>query len=142
MDVDIDARVQGRFQVGLPPGAQGIDGAAQQFFDEGASESVAPSIPRRSGASAPRRRGLPAWAGWAAAAGIGFAAWFGWFGPGTGEVDPADLRREVMARATVRERNLFGFPKPGDPYWNEQTLADVGARYPAMDMTPYREAAR
>lgn len=45
---------------------------------------------------------------------------------------------DTMARATVRERDLFGFPRPGDPYWNEQTLADVGRRYPPMDMTPYR----
>lgn len=45
---------------------------------------------------------------------------------------------DFLARASVRERDLFGFPKPGDPYWNEQTLADVGRRYPAMDMTPYR----
>ncbi|MEL7158526.1 MAG: phytanoyl-CoA dioxygenase family protein [Actinomycetota bacterium] len=45
---------------------------------------------------------------------------------------------DFMARASVRERDLFGFPKPGDPYWNEQTLADVGQRYPAMDMAPYR----
>ena len=45
---------------------------------------------------------------------------------------------DFMARASVRERDLFGFPKPGDPYWNEQTLADVGARYPGMDMDPYR----
>jgi hypothetical protein len=42
-----------------------------------------------------------------------------------------------IERATVRERDLFGFPKPGDPYWNEQTLHDVGRRYPNMDMTPY-----
>ncbi|MEM8925057.1 MAG: phytanoyl-CoA dioxygenase family protein [Actinomycetota bacterium] len=49
---------------------------------------------------------------------------------------------EFMARATVRERDLFGFPKPGDPYWNAQTLADVAARYPAMDMAPYRDAVR
>jgi len=39
----------------------------------------------------------------------------------------------------VRERDLFGFPRPGDAYWNEQTLADVAARYPGMDMTPYRQ---
>lgn len=45
-----------------------------------------------------------------------------------------------MARASVRERNLFGFPRPGDPYWNEQTVTDVGRRYREMDMTPYREA--
>ncbi len=47
---------------------------------------------------------------------------------------------EVMERATVRERELFGFPAPGDPYWNEQTVRDVGARYPAMDMSPYGDA--
>lgn len=48
---------------------------------------------------------------------------------------------EFLARASVRERDLFGFPKPGDPYWNEQTLADVGARYPGMDMAPYGRSA-
>ncbi len=46
---------------------------------------------------------------------------------------------EFMTRASVRERNLFGFPLPGDPYWNEQTVADVGRRYRNMDMAPYRE---
>ena len=44
---------------------------------------------------------------------------------------------EAMERATVRERDLFGFPRPGDPYWNAQTVADVGRRYPNMDMAPY-----
>ena len=44
---------------------------------------------------------------------------------------------EAMERATVRERDLFGFPRPGDPYWNAQTVNDVGRRYPNMDMTPY-----
>jgi hypothetical protein len=47
---------------------------------------------------------------------------------------------EVMERATVRERDLFGFPKPADPYWDAQTLRDVGLRYPNMDMTPYAAA--
>ena len=46
---------------------------------------------------------------------------------------------KLMPRCSVRERDLFGFPRPGDPYWNEQTLADVAARYPGMDMTPYRQ---
>lgn len=45
---------------------------------------------------------------------------------------------EFMTRASVRQRDLFGFPKPGDPYWNEQTVADVALRYPGMDMAPYR----
>jgi hypothetical protein len=45
---------------------------------------------------------------------------------------------KLMPQASVRERDLFGFPRPGHEYWNEQTLADVAARYPGMDMTPYR----
>jgi hypothetical protein len=48
---------------------------------------------------------------------------------------------EVMERAGVRERDLFGFPPLGSPYWNEQTIADVQRRYPLMDLTPYRSAA-
>jgi hypothetical protein len=46
---------------------------------------------------------------------------------------------KLMPQCTVRERDLFGFPRPGDDYWNEQTLADVAVRYPGMDMTPYRQ---
>jgi hypothetical protein len=44
---------------------------------------------------------------------------------------------EMMERATPAERCLFGFPAPGDPYWDAQTVADVGARYARMDMAPY-----
>jgi hypothetical protein len=46
--------------------------------------------------------------------------------------------QEMMERSSVRERDLFGFPPPGHEYWNDQTLADVQARYPAMDVGPYR----
>ena len=49
---------------------------------------------------------------------------------------------EMMERATPAERSLFGFPVPGDPYWNVQTVADVGCRYPQMDMGPYARGAR
>jgi Phytanoyl-CoA dioxygenase (PhyH) len=45
---------------------------------------------------------------------------------------------KLLPHCSVRERDLFGFPRPGDPYWNEQTLTDTAARYPGMDMTPYR----
>lgn len=44
----------------------------------------------------------------------------------------------AMAAMTVRERDLFGFPPPGDDYWTAETLDGVQARYPAMDMGPYR----
>jgi hypothetical protein len=48
--------------------------------------------------------------------------------------------REIMERASVRERDLFGFPAPSHEYWNDQTLSDVQARYPKMDMSAYRNA--
>jgi hypothetical protein len=46
---------------------------------------------------------------------------------------------DAMERMSPRQRDLFGWPPPGSDYWDEQTLADVGARYPKMDMGPYRE---
>lgn len=45
---------------------------------------------------------------------------------------------KLIPRCTVRERDLFGFPRPGHDYWNEQTLADVALRYPGLDLEPYR----
>jgi hypothetical protein len=48
---------------------------------------------------------------------------------------------KLIPQCSVRERDLFGFPRPGDPYWNEQTRRDVAARYPGIDMAPYRDAA-
>lgn len=48
---------------------------------------------------------------------------------------------EVLVRASVRERDLFGFPPPGSEYWCEQTLDDVEARYPGIDLEPYRRPA-
>jgi len=54
---------------------------------------------------------------------------------------PAQANRRpiatLIANASVRERDLFGFPPPGHDYWNEQTLRDVAARWPGIDMTPY-----
>jgi hypothetical protein len=49
---------------------------------------------------------------------------------------------KLLPQCSVRERDVFGFPRPGDPYWNEQTLADVAMRYPGMDMAPYRPSGR
>jgi len=42
-----------------------------------------------------------------------------------------------IVSASPAERELFGFPGAGDPYWTEETLAGVSARYPGMDMSPY-----
>ena len=44
----------------------------------------------------------------------------------------------MIELASPRERSVFGFPAPGDPYWDEQTLADTQTRYPRADLTPYR----
>jgi ectoine hydroxylase-related dioxygenase (phytanoyl-CoA dioxygenase family) len=49
-----------------------------------------------------------------------------------------ELQRFVE-RATPRQREVLGFPTPGDAYWNEETLAAVALRYPRMDLGPYRK---
>ena len=45
-----------------------------------------------------------------------------------------------IKQATPAQRELLGFPPPGHPYWTEETLDGVSARYQGMDMTPYRSA--
>ena len=47
---------------------------------------------------------------------------------------------KFIPQCSVRERDLFGFPRPGDPYWTEETLAGGSARYPGIDLAPYRAA--
>ena len=47
---------------------------------------------------------------------------------------------EAISRMTPRQRELFGFPPVDHAYWIEQTLRDTQARYPDMDMAPYRAA--
>ena len=49
-----------------------------------------------------------------------------------------DRWAKFIPQCTVRQRDLFGFPRPGDPYWNDDTLAGVAARYPGIDPSPYR----
>lgn len=50
--------------------------------------------------------------------------------------------RSWIETATPAQRELLGFPPPGHAYWTEETLAGVSARYPGMNMAPYRNAAR
>jgi len=45
-----------------------------------------------------------------------------------------------VQQATPRQLAVLGFPAPGHPFWTEQTLAGVASRYPALDLTPWRDA--
>jgi hypothetical protein len=38
------------------------------------------------------------------------------------------------------ELALLGFPKPGHQYWTADTISRVNARYPRLDMSPWRDA--
>ena len=38
------------------------------------------------------------------------------------------------------ELALVGFPLPGHPYWDEDSIIRVNARYPGLDMAPWRDA--
>jgi len=64
---------------------------------------------------------------------LGYQAW-----PGAAE---RAAWHRFMQGATVRQLSVLGFPEPGHPYWNEQTLAGVAARYPRLDMEPWRQGA-
>jgi hypothetical protein len=62
---------------------------------------------------------------------IGYQAWpFKGFSPEW---------HKFVAQASVRQLSVLGFPRPGDPYWTEATLSGVAARYPGLDMAPWRE---
>jgi len=60
-----------------------------------------------------------------------------WAGKRSWPRDAPQRWAKLIPQCSVRERDLFGWPRPGDPYWNEQTLRDTAARYPGIDMSPY-----
>jgi hypothetical protein len=45
-----------------------------------------------------------------------------------------------VAQADVRQLAALGWPRPGAPYWTAETVAGVAARYPGLDVTPWRAA--
>ena len=53
---------------------------------------------------------------------------------------PDMFMEKLIARATVEQRTVLGFPAPGHDYWTDYTIAAVEARYAplGMDMSPYR----
>jgi hypothetical protein len=47
----------------------------------------------------------------------------------------------MVDQVSPRQLTVLGFPEPGHPYWNQETLDGVAARYPRLDMEPWRQAA-
>ncbi|HUC06431.1 MAG TPA: phytanoyl-CoA dioxygenase family protein [Acidimicrobiales bacterium] len=46
---------------------------------------------------------------------------------------------KFVQQANLRQLTLLGVPEPGHPYWTEDTLAGFAARYPGLDVAPWRE---
>ena len=58
------------------------------------------------------------------------------FKSGAGE----QAMRRFIAEASPRQRELLGFPPPGDPLWSERFTAAMATHYPGFDPTPYHAA--
>jgi hypothetical protein len=71
------------------------------------------------------------------AAAHGFQGYHQWSSKG----ENSELHRFIET-ATLRQRELIGFPSPQSEYWNEETIAAVKLRYPAMDRAPYDQGFR
>ena len=58
--------------------------------------------------------------------------------------EPDKFMEKLIAKATVEQRTVLGFPAPGHDYWTAYTIAAVEARYApfGMDMSPYRLGTR
>jgi len=46
----------------------------------------------------------------------------------------------LVERCSVRQLEALGFPPPGHDYWDKATLQGCAERYPALDLTPWRQA--
>jgi hypothetical protein len=49
---------------------------------------------------------------------------------------------KFVQSAGPRQLGVLGFPRPGHRYWTAETLDGVAARYPGLDMGPWRDAYR
>jgi len=62
----------------------------------------------------------------------------------TGPAGPSGAQgaamNRFMAEATPRQRELLGFPPPGDSLWTEEFIAGMATRYPEFDAEPYYAA--
>ena len=55
---------------------------------------------------------------------------------------PTAPMERLIAQASVEQRCVLGFPKPGHAYWTRDTIEAVAARYGpfGIEMAPYLEA--
>jgi hypothetical protein len=54
--------------------------------------------------------------------------------------DNAPAFQETLAQTDIAGLTSFGFPAPGHPFWDDETLRGVAARYPGLDLSAYVEA--
>jgi hypothetical protein len=66
------------------------------------------------------------------------ADWFGYDAFGRLGVDSAF--RSFAAGKSPEELALFGVPRPGHAYWNGATVDAMAAKYPGLDVAPWRAA--
>ena len=45
---------------------------------------------------------------------------------------------EMFKKLTPIQRNTLGIPLPGDSYWTDRTVSFLEARYPGIDVSPYK----
>jgi hypothetical protein len=64
--------------------------------------------------------------------------WLGSYGLPNAAEDMSWYR--FVQHADERQLTVLGFPPPGHHYWTAQTLTGVAARYPMLDLSPWRDA--
>jgi hypothetical protein len=50
----------------------------------------------------------------------------------------SSMPHSFLCGLSPAQRGALGFPLPGNPYWDRDTVEAVGKRYKEMDMEPYR----
>ena len=64
--------------------------------------------------------------------------WIGYHSVQSKSTHPGWTR--FVEESTPRELELFGFPPPGNAVWNEELIDETQARYPKLDLEPWRRA--
>jgi len=48
--------------------------------------------------------------------------------------------QSFVAGKSPEDLALFGIPRPGHAFWNEETVDAMAAKYPGLDVSPWRSA--